>query len=150
MTTMTPPETEPAADAAALPDTRWAQAVAKAEDRPGEEATATQLPKPRGYNILCALPDLEQRFEGTSILRVESHANREAMATTVLFVLDLGGTAYADKAKFGDEPWCKKGDFVMVRKYAGTRFTIHGKEFRLITDDQVEAVVEDPRGYGHV
>jgi hypothetical protein len=34
----------------------------------------------------------------------------------------------------------------MTRAYAGTRFKIHGREFRIINDDTVEAVVEDPRG----
>jgi co-chaperonin GroES (HSP10) len=48
--------------------------------------------------------------------------------------------------KFPNGPWCKEGDFVITRAYAGTRFKIHGREFRLINDDQVEAVVQDPRG----
>ena len=54
---------------------------------------------------------------------------------------------YKDEGKFLQGPWCKEGDFVLVRAYSGTRFKIHGREFRLINDDQVEAVVEDPRGY---
>jgi hypothetical protein len=33
-----------------------------------------------------------------------------------------------------------------VRPHAGTRVKIHGREFRIINDDSVEAVVEDPRG----
>ena len=32
------------------------------------------------------------------------------------------------------------------RPYSGTRMKIYGKEFRLINDDTVEAVVEDPTG----
>jgi hypothetical protein len=34
-----------------------------------------------------------------------------------------------------------------MRNYSGTRFKVNGQEFRLINDDMVEAVVDDPRGY---
>jgi len=64
----------------------------------------------------------------------------------VLFVLKVGPEAYADKTKFPSGPWCKPGDFVLVRTYSGTRFKIFGKEFRLLNDDQIDAVVQDPRG----
>ena len=68
------------------------------------------------------------------------------LATTVLFVIKVGADAYKDTAKFPNGAWCKEGDFVLVRTYSGTRFKIYGKEFRLINDDQVDAVVQDPRG----
>jgi hypothetical protein len=51
-----------------------------------------------------------------------------------------------DKAKFPNGAWCKKGDFILVRPNAGTRLLIHDREFRIIYDDNVEGVVEDPRG----
>jgi co-chaperonin GroES (HSP10) len=57
--------------------------------------------------------------------------------------------AYSDKERFPTGPWCKKGDFVLTRTYAGTRMRIHDREFRIINDDTVEAVVEDPRGLSH-
>jgi len=71
---------------------------------------------------------------------------QEEHATTVLFVLKVGPDAYKDTTKFPAGAWCKAGDFVLVRTYSGTRFKIFGKEFRLINDDQVDAVVQDPRG----
>jgi co-chaperonin GroES (HSP10) len=71
---------------------------------------------------------------------------QEEHSTTVLFVVDVGPDAYKDTTKFPSGPWCKKGDFVLVRAYSGTRFKIYNKEFRLLNDDQVDAVVEDPRG----
>ena len=64
----------------------------------------------------------------------------------MLFVLDVGPDAYGDKTKFPNGPWCKAGDFVLVRTYSGTRFKIYGREFRLLNDDQIDAVVDDPRG----
>ena len=62
------------------------------------------------------------------------------------FVLKLGSDAYQDDKRFPNGPYCKEGDFIIMRSYSGTRFKVHGKEFRLINDDSVEAVVEDPRG----
>lgn len=108
---------------------------------------ATQLPKPTGWKVLCAIPEVEDKFSGTDLLKPDSIAKVEEYSTTVLWVIDLGPDAYKEEGKFPDGPWCKKGDFVLVRAYSGTRFKIHGREFRLINDDQVEAVVEDPRGY---
>jgi len=72
----------------------------------------------------------------------------EEQTTVVLFVAALGPDAYKDEKRFPSGPWCQKGDFVVVRAYAGTRLKIHGTEWRLINDDSVEAVVEDPRGIG--
>ncbi len=106
---------------------------------------ARQLPEPSGYKILCALPEVEDKFE-SGILKADSTVKVEEHSTTVLFVVKLGPQAYADMDKFPSGPWCKQGDFVITRAYSGTRFKIHGREFRLINDDQVEAVVEDPRG----
>ena len=111
-----------------------------------EEKTATQLPKPSGYRILCAVPQVEEKYE-SGIIKPESVVKTEEHSTVVLFVLELGPDAYADKTRFAAGPWCQKGDFVLTRAYSGTRFKIHGQEFRLINDDSVEAVVQDPRGY---
>jgi len=121
-------------------------------DAPEPEATAeekaTQLPTPQGWRILCAVPEVDQKIAGTSLDLVRDTASmrQEEHATTVLFVMKVGADAYKDTAKFPTGPWCKEGDFVLVRTYTGTRFKIFGKEFRLINDDQVDAVVQDPRG----
>jgi co-chaperonin GroES (HSP10) len=119
-------------------------------EAPAPEATdeekARQLPDPTGRKILCAVPDVEETFENSAIIKAGQFMKQEEHATTVLFVMRVGPDAYADKAKFPNGPWCKAGDFVLVRTYSGTRFKIFGKEFRLINDDQVDAVVQDPRG----
>lgn len=119
-------------------------------EAPAPEATdeekARQLPDPTGWKILCAVPDVEETFENSSIIKAGQFMKQEEHATTVLFVMRVGPDAYMDKAKFPNGPWCKAGDFVLVRTYSGTRFKIFGKEFRLINDDQVDAVVQDPRG----
>jgi len=113
-----------------------------------EEEKAKQLPKPSGYRILCAVPEADSEFEDSEIglIKADETMRIEELLTTVLFVVDMGPDCYADKAKFPNGPWCKKGDFVLIRPNAGTRLLIHGREFRIIYDDNVEGVVEDPRG----
>ena len=106
---------------------------------------AKQLPKPSGYRLLCAIPEAEESFD-SGILKSDETRRHDELLTTVLFVVDLGPECYADKTRFPTGPWCKKGDFILVRPNAGTRLVIHGREFRIINDDSVEAVVEDPRG----
>lgn len=109
------------------------------------EDRARQLPDPQGYRILCAIPEIEKETAG-GILKIESVIEREELLTTVLFVVKMGPDAYGDTKRFPSGPWCKEGDFVLVRPNAGTRVEIHGREFRIINDDSVEAIVEDPRG----
>ena len=107
---------------------------------------ARQLPDPVGWKILCAVPKMEDTFEGSAILMSDGMRKEEEIATTVLFVAKLGPDCYTDKTKYPNGPWCQEGDFVLVRTYSGTRFKIHGREFRVIYEDQVEATVQDPRG----
>lgn len=106
----------------------------------------TQLPDVKGYRILCMVPEAEDTYEG-GIIKSDSVKQLQEHATVVLFVMQLGDLAYQDEARFPTGAWCKEGDFVITRAYAGTRIKIHGKEFRIINDDTVEAVVDDPRGY---
>jgi co-chaperonin GroES (HSP10) len=111
-----------------------------------EEATkAKLLPDPKGFRILCAVPHVEEEFEG-GIIKADDTKRVEEQTTVVLFVVKLGDLAYKDEDRFPTGPWCKEGDFVLTRPYSGTRVVIHGREFRIINDDTVEAVVEDPRG----
>ena len=109
------------------------------------EEKAKQLPNPTGYRILCAIPEQEKEYE-SGIIKAELTVHNEELLTTVLFVVKLGADCYKDEKRFPNGAWCKEGDFVLVRTYSGTRFKIFGKEFRIINDDMVECVVQDPRG----
>ena len=119
-----------------------------ADANPEEKATA--LPTPTGYKLLCVVPDVAETFENSDIVKADSYMRTEEHGTTVMFVLRMGPDAYTDKTKFPSGPWCKAGDFVIVRTYSGTRVKIFGKEFRMINDEQVDAVVDDPRGISRV
>jgi co-chaperonin GroES (HSP10) len=120
-----------------------------------DEEWEARLPIPCQYHILVALPDIEDFYQGTSLLKTESEKRREYITSIMGIVIDLGPTAYLDKDKFPMGPSCKPGDYVMYRMNTGTRFTIpdqagNGKEFRLMNDDSVEAVIPDPRGICNV
>jgi co-chaperonin GroES (HSP10) len=109
------------------------------------EEKATQLPNPSGYHILVAIPEIEDKYE-SGIIKADSTMHYEEVLSTVFFVVEMGPDCYKDASRFPSGPWCKKGDFVLARPNSGTRLKIHGREFRLINDDSVEAVVDDPRG----
>lgn len=135
-----------------------ATAAMLAQKEPGQEegtdapiqtddiAKAKLLPEPTGWRLLCAVPEAERTFGASGIVKADEFMRTEEQTTVVLMVLRVGPDAYTDKEKFPTGPWCKMGDFVLVRAYAGTRFKIFGKEFRILNDDQIDAVVEDPRG----
>lgn len=111
-----------------------------------EQQKPAQLPEVKGYRILCAVPTVDEKYE-SGLIKADKTKNIEEHSTVVLFVMKLGDMAYQDKDRFPTGPWCQEGDFVITRAYSGTRIKIHGKEFRIINDDTVEAVVDDPRGY---
>ena len=109
------------------------------------EEKARQLPDPSTFYVLCALPEIEEKFD-SGLAKAGTTMHYEEVLSPVLFVMKMGPDAYKDTKKFPSGPSCKIGDFVLVRPNTGTRIKIHGKEFRMIYDDSVEAVVQDPRG----
>lgn len=111
----------------------------------GDASRGAMLPVPKGFKILVTLPDLEEKTDG-GVYLPDKLREMEQTASVAAFVLEMGDMAYLDEKKFPTGPWCKKGDWVLLRQYSGTRIKIFGKEFRLINDDTVEAVVDDPRG----
>ena len=104
-----------------------------------------QLPKPVGYRVLVALPEVEETYD-SGIVKPESVKHREYIMSSMGIVLDMGESAYKDKERYPEGPWCKAGDYVLFRMNTGTRFKVGGKEFRLMNDDSIEAVIPDPRG----
>ena len=109
---------------------------------------AKQLPEPARFHLLCVVPEAMEEYADSDIGIIKSSQEiwKEEMLTPVLFVVKLGPDAYKDATRFPSGPSCKVGDFVIVRPNSGTRLKIHGREFRIINDDNVEATVEDPRG----
>ena len=105
-----------------------------------------QLPRPVGYRVLIAMPEIEETFADTKVLKTTTIIHQEHIMSIIGLVLDMGDQAYSDVERFGDKPWCAVGDYVMFRANTGTRFKVGGIEYRLMNDDSIEAVVNDPRG----
>jgi co-chaperonin GroES (HSP10) len=113
------------------------------EKEQAEVVLDAHVPKPVGYRVLIALPTIEDTFEG-GIAKASSTIREETILTMVGVVVDMGEQAYNDKERFPSGPWCKEGDFVMFRANTGTRFKVGNEEYRLMNDDSIEAVIDDP------
>jgi co-chaperonin GroES (HSP10) len=116
-------------------------------NKPAEDK-AKQLPDPKTFHLLCVVPEAMEEYADSEVGLVKDSKTMhyEEVLTPVLFVIQLGPDCYKDPTRFPSGPSCKAGDFVIVRPNSGTRLKIHGREFRIINDDSVEAVVQDPRG----
>ena len=121
------------------------QAVKKEAD----QKVASKMPEPKGYKLLISPVEVEEKTEG-GVYMPDQLRDAEGIASIIGWVVSMGPDAYKDEDKFPSGAWCNVGDFVIFRSYSGTRFKIGTQEFRLINDDTVEAVVEDPRGYKRV
>ena len=107
-----------------------------------------ELPNPVGYRILV-LPFTPKEKTKGGILFSQEQLDKARIATTCGYVIKMGDLAYKDKDKFG-EPWCKKGDWVIFARYAGSRLPIEGGEVRLLNDDEVLGTVENPESILHL
>lgn len=125
------------------------QIVGSYKPQATDEEKATQLPEPSGYHILCAIPEIDKEY-ASGIVKADSTMHYEEVLSTVFFVVKVGPDCYKDTTRFPSGPWCKVGDFILARPNTGTRLKIHGREFRIINDDSVEGVVNDPRGISRV
>ena len=121
------------------------QATKKEDDA----KVASKMPQPTGYKLLISPVEVDEKTEG-GVYMPDALRDAEGIASIIGFVVSMGSDAYKDKDKFPNGAYCKEGDFVIFRSYSGTRFKIHSQEFRLINDDTVEAVVDDPRGYKRI
>ena len=107
------------------------------------ESHADKLPRPTGYRILI-LPFAQKSVTKGGIHIAKQTIDKERLSTVVGHVVALGPDAYADTVKFPEGAWCKKGDWVIFGRYAGARFQIEGGDMRLLNDDEILAVVDDP------
>lgn len=115
------------------------------------ELSEKDIPVPTGYRLLVALPQIKETYGDSSIIKAQSEIKNEELSSMVVQVIDMGPDAYNDEKRFPNGAYCKVGDYVMIRAYSGTRFKTHGKElFRLINDDSVEAVVNDPNAFSRI
>ena len=110
--------------------------------------TVDQLPEPTGYRLLV-LPFTPKNKTKGGILFSQETLDRARIATTCGYVLKMGSLCYKDK-KFTSGPWCKKGDWVIFARYAGSRLPIEGGEVRILNDDEVIGTIKDPESVLHL
>jgi co-chaperonin GroES (HSP10) len=115
------------------------------EAETAQAALESAIPKPTGYHILIALPNVEETFGESMLIKADKTVREEYILSTIGLVLDMGDQAYNDKDRFSAGPWCKPGDYVMFRANTGTRFKIGTQEYRLMNDDSIQAIVPNPR-----
>lgn len=108
------------------------------------------IPIPRGYHILVAMPDVEETFGDSKILKSAKDVHYDSILSMIGLVVDMGEQAYVDEDRYPTGPWCEKGDYVLFRMNTGTRFKVAGQEFRLMADDSVQAVVPNPKAVERV
>ncbi len=110
-----------------------------------------RLPQPTGWRVLV-MPYQGKAKTASGLYIPDEVRERESVATVVAYVMKLGPLAYKDPAKFGpdSEPWCKKGQWVCIGRYSGSRFKIDGGEVRIINDDEVIATILEPDDVKHV
>ena len=119
----------------------------KTKKVPIEKKEHSKLPQPTGWRILVLPFKMKEKSKG-GIIHTESTLERQQVASTCGLVLAMGPNCY-DKQKFPEGPWCKKGDWVIFARYAGSRIQIDGGEVRLLNDDEVLATIENPEDIYH-
>ena len=119
----------------------------KTKKVPIEKKEHSKLPQPTGWRILVLPFKMKEKSKG-GIIHTESTLERQQVASTCGLVLAMGPNCY-DKEKFPEGPWCKKGDWVIFARYAGSRIQIDGGEVRLLNDDEVLATIENPEEIYH-
>jgi co-chaperonin GroES (HSP10) len=112
------------------------------------EEQRSQLPEPSGWRLLVLPFTPKEKTKGGIIIAQES-LEKLRIATNCGYVIKLGPLAYHDKEKFPTGPWCKKGEWVIFARYAGSRLPIEGGEVRLLNDDEVLGTIDNPESVLH-
>tara|TARA_Y100000361_G_C10989184_1_gene253212 strand:- start:3 stop:434 length:432 start_codon:yes stop_codon:yes gene_type:complete len=124
-----------------LPKNIW---DSKSAEKTKDKKELEKVPQPTGFRIVLFPLKLEEKTS-SGIIFTEDTIEQSQISTNVCKVLEIGPDAYADKTRFPNGPWCKKGDWVLITRYAGSRIKIEGGELRIINDDEIIATVDDPR-----
>ena len=113
-----------------------------------ENIQKSQLPAPSGWRLLVLPFSPREKTKGGILIAQES-LDKLRIATNCGYVVSMGPLAYHDREKFPTGPWCKKGDWVIFARYAGSRLPIEGGEVRILNDDEVLGTIKDPESVLH-
>ena len=113
------------------------------------EKVRSRVPQPTGWRI-TVLPYMGKDKSKGGIALSNQTRQLNQLTTSCGYVLKMGDLAYADQSKFPNGPWCKEGDWVIFARYGGSRLNIEGGEIRVLNDDEILAVVNDPEDILHM
>jgi len=122
----------------------------QAEKKPEKDLSKTEdskLPQPTGWRLLVLPFKMKEKTKGGLLLGQET-LERQQVGANCGMVLKTGPHCY-DKERYPEGPWCKKGDWVVFARYAGSRIQIDGGEVRLLNDDEILATIENPEDIFH-
>ena len=122
----------------------------KAEKKPEQDLSkkeSSKLPEPTGWRLLVLPFKMKEKTKG-GIIMSDMTIERQQVASQCGLVVALGEQCY-DKERYPEGPWCKKGDWVLFARYAGSRIKIQGGEVRLLNDDEILATVKNPEDILH-
>ena len=135
--------TEPAVEMTAIEAKRKKKIEEQELERQKEVVLDKHIPKPVGYRVMVALANVDDKFDG-GIAKANQTIREENILQMTGVVCDMGDEAYKDKERFPNGPWCKEGDYVVFRANTGTRIRVGDVEYRIMNDDSIEAVIDDP------
>jgi co-chaperonin GroES (HSP10) len=114
-----------------------------------DQSVIDTIPRPTGWRIAILPYRGAEKTKGGIVLAEETQKKTQ-LATVCGYVLRMGDLAFADGDKFPTGPWCKEGDWIIFGRYAGARIPIDGGEIRLINDDEVLGILNDPQDILHM
>jgi|TARA_R100001460_G_scaffold23654_2_gene47585 co-chaperonin GroES (HSP10) len=117
--------------------------IKPAEKKEEKETALSKVPKPTGWRILV-LPYRGIGKTKGGVILTDKAVEEQQIASVCALVLEVGPDAYADKDKFPNGPWCKKGEWVIIARYAGSRIKIEEGELRILNDDEILGTVDSP------
>tara|TARA_R110000824_G_scaffold28451_2_gene95609 strand:- start:1259 stop:1666 length:408 start_codon:yes stop_codon:yes gene_type:complete len=109
-----------------------------------EKKELEKVPIPTGFRMVLYPLKLESKTTAGLHLTDET-VEQSQISTNVCKVLKVGPDCYIDKSRFPNGAWCKEGDWVLITRYSGARIKIEGGELRIVNDDEILAVIDDPR-----
>ena len=122
---------------------RRVKQLEKEKKKKEEIPEASKLPVPTGWRILV-LPHRGKGKTKGGVILSDKTVEETQIATNVGLVLAIGPDAYNDKERFPNGPWCKEKDWVIFARYAGSRLNIEGGELRILNDDEILGITDDP------
>jgi chaperonin GroES len=108
-----------------------------------------RIPKPTGWRIAILPYRGSEKTKGGIVLAEETQRKTQ-LGTICGYVLRMGDLAYKDESKFPNGPWCQEGDWIIFGRYAGSRIQIDGGEIRILNDDEILGVINDPEDILHM